>query len=206
MRAWEGRPILTRVVALPIAVTVLVAVGLSACSGEADSPPTESLKPAAPFEITLFGNENHPAGSSLSLSDLAGKPVVINFWYPSCPPCRLEMPDLEAAYQKHSASGVAFVGIQSLVLDTVGDGQQFIDEFGITYAVGPDNTGDILIDYEVNGFPTTVFVNEDHKVVRKWAGIPRRREARRAHSGDAQLTSAYLLHCRAALTVVTPAK
>ena len=150
------------------ALALAMAVG---CGGEAQPATGEPDRPAPGFELTLFGNENHAEGSTLSLSDLAGRPVVINFWYPSCPPCRLEMPDLEAASRRHAPSGVAFVGIQSLVLDTVDDGQQFIDEFGITYAVGPDRAGEILIDYEVNGFPTTVFVDSDHRVVRKWAGV-----------------------------------
>lgn len=157
---------LSAAIALAIMLGVLVTIG---CSNEA-APPT-AAQPAPDFQITLFGNEHHERGSSLSLSDLKGKPVVLNFWYPSCPPCRLEMPDLEAASIKHAANGVEFVGIQSLVLDTVEDGQQFIDEFGITYAIGPDAEGDILVDYEVSGFPTTIFLDKDHQVVRKWSGI-----------------------------------
>lgn len=153
---------------LAAAVALLSVAGCSNSGGEAQ--PAE-LKQAPGFELTLFGNQNHDEGSTLSLSDLDGKAVVLNFWYPSCPPCRLEMPDLEAASVKHAEAGVAFVGIQSLVLDTVDDGQEFIDEFGITYAVGPDASGDILIDYDVSGFPTTIFLNRDHQVVRKWAGI-----------------------------------
>ena len=153
-----------------IASAVLLGLFVTvACSN--DEAPSAAGQPAPDFQITLFGNEGHDKGSSLSLSDLEGRPVVLNFWYPSCPPCRLEMPDLEAASIKHAANGVEFVGIQSLVLDTVEDGQQFIDEFGITYAVGPDADGEILVDYEVSGFPTTIFLNKDHQVVRKWSGI-----------------------------------
>jgi peroxiredoxin len=157
---------LSGAIASLVLLGVLVTIG---CSNEA--APSAAGEQASDFQITLFGSEGHEKGSSLSLSDLEGKPVVLNFWYPSCPPCRLEMPDLEAASMKHAANGVEFVGIQSLVLDTVEDGQQFIDEFGITYAVGPDSEGDILVDYDVSGFPTTIFLNEDHQVVRKWSGI-----------------------------------
>jgi len=123
------------------------------------------------FQLTLFGNENHEEGSTLNLSDHVGKPVVLNFWYPSCPPCRLEMPDLEAASRKHSESGVVFIGIMNVVLDTVADGQDFVDEFGITYAIGPDPDGSILIDNNVKGFPTTIFLNDKHEVVRTWTGV-----------------------------------
>ena len=49
------------------------------------------------------------------------------------------------------------------------DGQSFIDEFGITYAVGTDQDG-IIVDYKVLGFPSTVFLDKQHRVVRTWTG------------------------------------
>ena len=63
------------------------------------------------------------------------------------------------------------IGVQSLILDSVEDGQQFVDEFGITYAVGADIKSTIQIKYEVIGFPTTFFLNREHKIVRKWSGL-----------------------------------
>lgn len=150
-----------------VSALLLVLITAAACTTVA----VRSGDAVDDFELTVFGNENHNAGSTVSLSDYAGKPVVLNFWYPSCPPCRLEMPDLEAASRKHAESGVEFIGIMSLVLDTVDAGQEFIDEFGITYAIGPDTTGDILINNRVIGFPTTIFLNEKHEVVRSWSGV-----------------------------------
>ena len=152
-------------------VALLGAACATAATPAGDAAAVDEPDPIDDFQITLFGNENHEAGATLNLSDYVGKPAVLNFWYPSCPPCRLEMPELEAASKKHKASGVEFIGIMSLVLDTVAEGQEFIDEFGITYAVGPDSEGNILVDNKVIGFPTTIFLNEDHEVVRKWTGI-----------------------------------
>ncbi len=126
---------------------------------------------ASDFEIVVYGNENYVIGDKVSLSDFDGYPVLINFWYPSCPPCRLEIPDLEAAWQKHRARGLKVIGIQSLVLDTIEEGQGFTDEFGITYAVGPDIQSDILIKYGVVSWPTSIFLNKDHKLVRTWVGV-----------------------------------
>ena len=150
---------------------MLGAACATAAAPAEDGAATDAPDPIDDFQITLFGNENHEEGATLNLTDYVGKPVVLNFWYPSCPPCALEMPDLEAASRKHKANGVEFIGIMSLVLDTVAEGQEFIDEFGITYAVGPDTQGNILVDNKVIGFPTTIFLNEDHEVVRKWTGI-----------------------------------
>ena len=165
-----NRPIWRRSgVLLPVLLLMLV-VGVACTTAATPNEDDEDLEPLDDFQITLFGNENHQAGSTLNLSDYTGKPVVLNFWYPSCPPCRLEMPDLEAASRKHAENGVEFIGIMSLVLDTVADGQEFIDEFGVTFAVGPDTDGNILINSKVIGFPTTVFLDENHEVVRKWHG------------------------------------
>ncbi len=161
-----------------------------ACSG-GDAAPAAPASPAAPspgstetslaterpadaapdFEIVLFETPNHKAGEVLRLSDLQGKPVVLNFWYPSCPPCRAEMPDLEEAFQAHRGQGVEFLGVEELILDTVQDGQDFVDEIGVTYALGADVEGDLIKEYGIVGFPTTVFIDRDQKIVRKWTGI-----------------------------------
>ena len=133
---------------------------------------TERPADLAPdFEIVLFETPNHKAGEVLRLSDLRGRPVVVNFWYPSCPPCRAEMPDLEKAFQAHRGDGVEFVGVEELILDTVEDGQAFVDQIGVTYALGADVEGDLIQAYGIIGFPTTVFIDRDQKIVRKWTGI-----------------------------------
>ena len=98
----------------------------------------ESLDEAPDFELTLFKNALHDAGEHLLLSELRGNPVVVNFWFPSCPPCRAEMPDLERVFQAHRADGVEFVGVQLLGLDSAQDGQDFIEEVGVNFAIGPD--------------------------------------------------------------------
>ena len=134
-----------------------------ATSGAADT--------ASDFELVLFGNENNTKGDLLRLSQLEGQPVVINFWFPSCPPCRAEMPDLESNFKRHRVDGVEYIGVQLLGLDSAEGGQRFIDELGITYSVGPDENGDIIRAYKITSFPTTVFLSADHKIVRKWAGF-----------------------------------
>ncbi|MDA1228765.1 MAG: hypothetical protein BZY79_04630 [SAR202 cluster bacterium Casp-Chloro-G4] len=149
----------------------LVAFVLVSCTTVAPAEPGEQVEDLAPdFEITLFENANHSAGDSLKLSDLKDKPTVLNFWFPSCPPCVAEMPDLQRAFERHGGD-VAFIGVQLVGLDTAANGQEFVDSLGVTYALGPDEDGDIVRDYLIAGFPTTVFLDKDQNVVRKWAGI-----------------------------------
>ena len=150
---------------------VVIAALLAAACTTSGVPTGRGDESAPDFELEVFGNENYEKGEVVQLSQYEGQPVVINFWYPSCPPCRLEMPDLEATWQKHKDDGLQFIGIQSLSLDTVEEGQEFVDEFGITYAIGPDAEGKILIDYNAVHWPTTVFLDKNHEVVRSWAGV-----------------------------------
>ena len=95
---------------LAILVLVAVACGDSASSYDSDA------NPAADFELTLYANAEHQAGDTITLSQFEGQPVVLNFWFPSCPPCVAEMPDFEKAYQKHKDDGLKMIGIQLLGL------------------------------------------------------------------------------------------
>jgi len=126
---------------------------------------------AIDFQITLFENNNHTAGEVFHLTDYAGQPVVINFWFPSCPPCVAEVPDLEKAFQKYSDQGVQFIGIQAIGLDSIEDGQNFVSNFNLNYALGPDIDSSTIKAYGVRGFPSTFFLNSEHKVARRWEGL-----------------------------------
>lgn len=160
--------------------STLVSVGTAvvflavACTGAttntgADPRPADA---APDVQLKLFGNDDHEAGEQFSLSALEGSPVVLNFWFPSCFPCVAEMPDLEKAYQKHKSDGLEMVGVQLVGLDTAEAGQEFVNMIGVNYAIGPDETGEIVTkDYKVPGFPTTVFLDSEHNISRTWTGI-----------------------------------
>ena len=158
------RPATLAIAAFAAALCVALLAG---CGGSGSG----SADPAPDFELPLFANANHAAGDTLTLSELEGRPVVLNFWFPSCPPCVAEMPDLEASFREHRDSGLAFIGVQLVGVDSEQDGQDFVEELGVTYALGPDREGEIAFQkYEVAGFPTTYFLDEDHAIVRKWSG------------------------------------
>ena len=80
-------------------VFVACTSGTAATGQPVSNPDTEissekSSEDTAPdFELTLFGTGTREKGETLKMSDLRGQPVVLNFWFPSCPPCVAEMPD-----------------------------------------------------------------------------------------------------------------
>lgn len=125
-----------------------------------------------------FGDVSGFAGDSFNAGPfdtqlLEGSPVVINFWFPSCPPCRAELPEFERAYQEYGPPGggdIAFVGVQQLGLDSIQDGIDLFSELGVTFPGLPDNGSHIQLAYEIFSFPTTVFLDRNHNEFRKWQG------------------------------------
>ena len=151
-----------------IVAVALTAVLVTSCGSDGESEATaapetgdtaevsRSADAAPDFELTLFENGDHSSGEVVRLSDLVGKPVVLNHWFPSCPPCVAEMPDFEVAYQKYKDQ-VVFIGVQNMGVDTAENGQEFVNDLGVNYAVGPDNNPnndiEIFIAHKITGFP-----------------------------------------------------
>jgi cytochrome c biogenesis protein CcmG/thiol:disulfide interchange protein DsbE len=105
---------------------------------------------APDFTITSFD------GETLTLSELRGQVVIINFWASWCPPCREEAPYLEATWRKYQDKGVVFIGVD--YVDTDRAALAYIEEFDITYFNGHDVGTRISQAYRMDGVPETYFV------------------------------------------------
>ena len=101
-------------------------------------------------------------GEVLTLSELKGQVVVINFWASWCPPCREEAAYLEATWRKYKDQGVIFIGVD--YADTEAEALAYIDEFDITYFNGPDLGTRISQAYNIQGVPETFFVGKDGEI------------------------------------------
>ncbi len=107
-------------------------------------------------------------GQIVRLSELRGRPLVVNFWASWCPPCREEAPALrKVAEMEAQTGGAAFVGIN--VRDREEDAKRFVAEFGVPYPNGPD-PGGVEVRYAGIGIPTTVFIAPDGTIAQTWIG------------------------------------
>jgi cytochrome c biogenesis protein CcmG/thiol:disulfide interchange protein DsbE len=98
-------------------------------------------------------------GTSLRLADLRGRPVVVNFWGPTCIPCRDEFPLLKSKLTDHAADGLVVVGV--LMADPPDLARTFITEQGATWQTVDDPDGAIRQAYRVAARPQTYFIDRD---------------------------------------------
>lgn len=111
-------------------------------------------------------------GDEVSLSQLRGRPVLINFWASWCSPCRLEMPALVRAYEVHQDEGFVILAINLTFQDALSAVQAFVQEFDMTFPVLLDETGAVTTDlYQLRGLPTSIFIDRDGRVVRMQIGV-----------------------------------
>ena len=99
-------------------------------------------------------------GNAVTLSELRGRPVILNFWATWCAPCRIEMPEFQAVHENHPNDEIAIVAVN---LDEPVDRvtKFFRDDLGLTFTALLDDGGIIANQYGVFTYPTTYFINED---------------------------------------------
>jgi cytochrome c biogenesis protein CcmG, thiol:disulfide interchange protein DsbE len=111
---------------------------------------------APDFTLTTFD------GRTVTLSELRGQVVIINFWASWCVPCREEAAYLEETWRKYQDQGVVFIGVDWV--DTEKEALAYIDEFNITYLNGPDLGTRIAQAYNIQGVPETFFVAKNGEI------------------------------------------
>ncbi len=124
----------------------------AAAAGGALPPAPAVGHPAPDFTVT------DTSGKSFKLSALRGTPVVLNFWATWCPPCRAELPELQAGSER-LAGQVAFVGLNQG--ETPAEVKTFAEQMGLTFPIPLDEKMDVSRAYSVRSLPTTFFIDRD---------------------------------------------
>lgn len=132
-------------------------------SSESQKNETPDAVPAPDFTLTdQYGNEH-------KLSDYKGKTIFLNFWATWCPPCRSEMPEIQALYEKYGSNEEDLI-VLGLAAPGVGregsteDVADFLSENGYTFPVVMDEGGSISSMYGITAYPTTFMIDQDGNV------------------------------------------
>jgi cytochrome c biogenesis protein CcmG, thiol:disulfide interchange protein DsbE len=157
--AWMARrdrwlPTLTGILLAGAAWTMASAVPAAAVTGgRIPSPRAGFLAPD--FHVETLD------GDVLTLSDLRGRPVVLNFWATWCPPCRAEMPAFERVFRELGGEGVEIVAVNATSQDSRAAAAEFVEDYGLTFPIGLDVSGELQREYLVRALPTTFFVDRE---------------------------------------------
>jgi len=147
-------------------------------AGSGDGAASKADAQAAPLADLKLVDQN---GEEHSLDEYRGKTVFLNFWATWCGPCQREIPDIEALYRDRgeNASEVVVLGVANPKTSEhpqnsdvgVDEVEAFIDEYGITYPVLMDTTGQLFSSFGVSSFPTTFMIDKDGYVFGYAAGM-----------------------------------
>ena len=141
-------------------------------SGDLSEVTTSLLDDASDFEFSLYQGDDNPGARDLSLSDILGRPLVLNFWAGLLQPSRVEMPALQEFYNEYS-DRVNLLGVDLGLFVGLGSHQDAIDlleELGVTYPAGYPLDEQVVSNYEILAMPSTFFITADGKIFRKWSG------------------------------------
>jgi thiol-disulfide isomerase/thioredoxin len=127
------------------------------------------------FPITIYQGAGYQDGDQVMFSELLaqGQPVVLNFWAGLCPPCRLEMPDLQTVSDAYEGRVLLF-GLDVGPFTGLGsneDGRALLQELAITYPAGTTANPNVVREYAILGMPTTYFITPDGTVQETWTGL-----------------------------------
>lgn len=121
-----------------------------------------SLSEAVNFSLpTLEGDE-------LTLSDLRGQPVVLNFWSTWCQPCKIEHPYVLQAARAHHEQGAVFIGV--LYDDEPAKARRELQRIGQAFPTVYDPSQRVSVDYGVTGVPETFIIDAEGRIAEKFVG------------------------------------
>jgi peroxiredoxin len=166
----RGRPVFLAVLLVLSLATIALGVWLLAEQRQqisAQSRPASGAvarSPAPDFELTTSD------GQVIRLKDLRGKVVLLNFWATWCPPCKAEMPDLNALQQKYGADR-DFVVLGVNDEESAADVAAFAQREGITFPLLLDPEGRVIEKlFDVRYLPTSMIIDREGNIRDTWRG------------------------------------
>ena len=136
-----------------------------------DAPPQTDLS-AVPVQVNFASPEltlTDINGSTISLSDYREQVVLVNLWATWCPPCKAEMPTLQAYHDKYKEEGFAVIAINDG--DPTPDVVQFVNDYELTFPVWLDPTYIATEDaFKTLNLPSSFVIDREGTVRLSWVG------------------------------------
>ncbi len=131
--------------------------------------PADAGSPAPPYSAVTL------AGDTVSLSDYAGKVVMLNVWATWCKPCLREMPSLQRLYERLGPRGLEVLAVSvdaTLAASDDGPGRigEYVRELGLTFPVLHDASGRVESAFHVIGLPVTIVITRDGRIHQRVIG------------------------------------
>lgn len=150
---WLGlQPSTAEVAAESAPASVTSATGVEAVEPKAGEIPQKGML-APDFHLTTL------EGEAVSLSDYKGQVIAVNLWATWCPPCRAELPGMNAVYDAYKDDGLVMLAVNGREKESLV--AEFIESEGFTFPVLLDPEGQVMGIYSVYSFPTTFIIDRD---------------------------------------------
>ncbi len=168
-------PMRTRVVWHSLCVAVLFAAGVFDLSASGEDRPFVSADPVADRGVVMVGEEapnfqlRDLDGAVVTLAQLRGKVVLVNFWATWCGPCRVEMPAMEQLYRTFSRNDFEILAVST---DAQGAAvtRPFQQEMGLTFPILHDADFRVGLAYGARSLPMSFVVDRNGLVRQKIPG------------------------------------
>ena len=147
-----------------VVLAVLTAAAVLAVRFSADIRPVEVSSRAPDFHAV-----NLATGASADLAPYRGKVVLLNIWATWCEPCRTEMPSIERLQQQLGGPDFVILAV-SIDKGSSEDVRRFQRQYGLTFTILQDATGDIQSIYQTTGVPESFVINREGVIVKKVIG------------------------------------
>lgn len=150
-----------------LCISILLCLSLAACKGKKAETEQEVIMPekgTAAVDVTLRDLD----GNTVRLSQFKGKVVMLNFWATWCPPCREEMPSMEALYNKFKGSDLVMLPVS--IDDDVEVVRDFMKRNKYKMPVYHDAAKEAGSAYGITGVPETFMIDKNGVVAEKIIG------------------------------------
>ncbi len=151
-------------------VMLMLLVGCSTTSGLPEAPTAPRTPVARVGETAPDFQLQDLEGNTITLSDLRGRPIMLNFWATWCPPCRDEMPLIQQIYEEWTGKPPSVVVLTIDMGESQATVERFMQSQGLSMPVLLDIKQDVAGKYNIAGIPTTFFIDADGVIQDKKIG------------------------------------